>query len=364
MDSRNLGSDEVEISFDELNEMLSGTDEFEIDIDEFIEENDETDQADIQSDYQYMDLSEEIERMRECLSKKEYLQAFSYAALIRKSDYSGYKDEIDECYRLCAENDVMDAVIHEAKQYIRQCAGRIVPEAFPSLKRSGLAGYIKSFRWLADCYYYGIGCEKDIEVAEHFYLEGMLFDNDEYCRTQYNLLRPEISEYGGEDELKRVMKAIAGENSNKCYARIRIAELIMEGRIREYAPSSAYVILKNQNYWSDTPQNKLGECVLYGIGCAAEPIVANCILLRAQDDLKSMIYRFVTRDAREMIEETYHDKAYYENELKNTERLIEEAQAAIVKRDEYEVFRMYGMDDENIIFYQWEETEPLCIERR
>ena len=80
----------------------------------------------------------------------------------------------------------------------------VEPGAFQYLQKLSEIGYIRSFRWLGDCYQFGIGCVRDPKKAERCYFEGMLFDKNEYCKSWYAQMRPELEDYEGDDFLKNL----------------------------------------------------------------------------------------------------------------------------------------------------------------
>ncbi len=111
----------------------------------------------------------------------------------------------------------------------------VEPGAFQYLQKLSEIGYIRSFRWLGDCYQFGIGCARDPKKAERCYFEGMLFDKNEYCKAWYAQMRPELEDYEGDDFLKNLVRTMVFGNGwdSEC-AKVRIAEFIMDGVIKEY----------------------------------------------------------------------------------------------------------------------------------
>lgn len=192
---------------------------------------------------------EMLGNMRTALMEDKYSDAFYYASELKKyaSGSDDYKDIIDACYLICAEHDVEDALIYFAGKFISKGSECVFPEAFQYLKKLSDRGYIPSFRWLADCYDKGIGCEPDKGKAERLYLEGMLFGDDfrckERCERVYQGLKKKSPGTDPQDLLYYLM-GFGGWDSQKS-AMIWFAESILAGRVREYAPESGIVLLKH-----------------------------------------------------------------------------------------------------------------------
>ncbi|SEA70658.1 hypothetical protein SAMN05216349_12371 [Oribacterium sp. KHPX15] len=179
-----------------------------------------------------------VKSMHSALSDGKYETAFKLAKKLQGYSTFTNRDEIEACYKVCAEHGILEALIYQMENYIDTDKEEVNPEAFPYLYQLAELGYVKSFRWLADCYSQGIGCERDLYKSEHLYQEGMIFDCDEYCRKTYANLNLEIEEYSGNDPLMIAIKTIVCSiNEEKVdYTRIEIAKLILEGKLKEYMP--------------------------------------------------------------------------------------------------------------------------------
>ena len=130
---------------------------------------------------------------------------------------------------------------------------------------------------------------------------------------------PERKEYDGNELLGVLVKNLSDGDYLYDYERVRIAELIMDGMIKEYRPESAYALLKGNRYSDDGISSyRLGECVLTGIGTTADPIVAKQLLETAIDDME---WFFNGTWAKDMMEETYHNEKDYKDAYDNAKRL-------------------------------------------
>ncbi|MBO5597040.1 MAG: SEL1-like repeat protein [Oribacterium sp.] len=357
--------DEVEVSLEELHRMIEEGNEVEIDLDDFAAYMEEqsfksAEEAEMEAERQEYAVS-----MRESLDTGNYYKALESAKELRKRGYLLYREEIDSCYEVCAEHNVLEALVFEADKFTKRGDGRPKAEAFRYLHKLSEMGYIESFRWLADCYYYGIGCEKNWEKAEKLYFEGMLFGRNRYCYIRYFSMRPERKEYDGGELLGVLVKNLSDGDCWYDYERVRIAELIMDGMIKEYRPESAYALLKGVRYSDDgISAYRLGECVLTGIGTTADPIVAKQLLESAIDDMEWVVRDFNDEWAKDMMEESYHDQADYIHAFENAQRLLSEAESLIKKDDGLDMIVLHdGETDEDQIYDDWYEEKPLFIKR-
>lgn len=279
--------------------------------------------------------------------------------------YSSYRQEIEGCYEKCAVNDVFEALVYEADKYTKRGDGRVRPEAFQYLYKLNEMGYIESFRWLADCYYRGVGCERDLQKAEKLYFEAMLFDYSVYSKEMYMRFHPELHDYTGDDLLKRLIQCYAydiGGDSN--FARIKIAELIMDGMIKEYEPETAYALLNRRYDYEGISYYRLGECILNGIGTDRDPIIALYVLEMALDDLEWIIGDFDDEWTEEMIRDSFHDEQDFINAYEETKRLIERAKQENKRMSEFDIACSHnGLLDEDEIVEEWENKDTDFIKR-
>jgi len=326
------------------------------------------------SESEIMRAEEKIEiakEMRKALKDENYATAFSLAKKLKMISPYSYGKEAEKCFKICAEHDVFEAILYMAEKYVfRQryplyCS----TEDFMNLKKLADRGYINSFRWLADCYAYGKGCERNPQMAQKYYFEGMLFGESLYCKERCIDYNWELMDYDGIDFIKMLTKKLLFADEDCCNeARIRIAELVYNGNVKEYDRESAYAIL-----WRAYPSNTgiveylLGECVLKGIGTDPDPIVAARILSEAVDGLyditepvegnKEWVNKILLESGRSLEE--------YQVALKNAESLLEEAEGKKKQLTEDEVAVAHaGLVDENQIFEKWQNAKPLFIKRR
>ncbi len=298
--------------------------------------------------------------MRDALNDRRYKAAYNKAMELMKGGYSKYRHEIEDCIMTCAENDLPEAMIYEAERYTKHGDGQAKPEAFPYLKKLSDMGYINSFRYLADCYYHGIGCERNMKAAEKSYFEAMLFDYSEHARDRYLSFHPDFEEYEGDDLIKRLIHSIAYEyRSRYRYAHSKLGELILDGKIKEYARETGFGLLCHWGYDDGISSYRLGECILYGIGTEPDAIVALMVLEAAYDDLDYIINDFDDELTQKMIAESFHEEKDFINAREETLRLIEYAKEEISKLDEYEIAKTHsGLTDPDQIYEQWMH-EPL-----
>ena len=355
-------NDEVEISLEEFRRMVEECNEIEIDLDDFADYLEELNYENVVEEEIEAECQEYSSAMRTSLKEHNYHNAFENARELKKRNYLRYKEEIDRCYEECAEHDVLEALIYEADKYTKRGDGKPKSEAFRYLYKLNEIGYIDSFRWLADCYYYGIGCEKEPKKAEKLYFEGTLFGKSRYCHIRYFSMCPERREYDGNELLGVLVKNLSDGDYLYDYERVRIAELIMDGMIKEYRPESAYALLKGNRYSDDGISSyRLGECVLTGIGTTADPIVAKQLLETAIDDME-----WISNGtwAKDMMEETYHNEKDYNDAYDNAKRLLSEAESLIKRGDGADMLMLHeGETDEDQIYADWENEKSLFIKR-
>lgn len=299
-----------------------------------------------------------VESMRSALDSENYETAYRIAKKLEESSAFSNSVEIEECYKICAEHDVVEALIYEMEQYIDKKRKTVEPEAFPYLYKLAGLGYIKSFRWLADCYKYGIGCGYDCEKAKRLYFEGMLFDNDEYCRKKYAELYLEIEEYSGNDKLINAIKIIVCSiNKNKAdYKRTEIAELILEGKLAEYRPESACALLNNiDGTFNGMTDYLLGQCLLYGIGTKINPVVAKCLF---EDAI--FYFSLILKRWDDNCSETNYLKSL---SIKKEDYLSAYDEAILLLEEAKRAENVFDDLTEDIAFEEWYKAEPLFIKR-
>lgn len=332
---------------------------------------------------EYLRIEDEITKMHEqaikvcvktmysALCDGKYQTAYKLAKKLEGFGAFSNCEEIEECYKTCAEHGVVDALIYEMEKYIDTEEEEVKPDAFPYLYQLAKVGYTKSFRWLADCYSEGIGCERDNYKAERLYKEGMIFDGDEYCRKIYANLNLEIEEYSGEDPLMIAIKTIVCSiNEEKVdYKRTEIAKLILEGNLKEYMPESAFAILKTTGLtYNGITEYLTGQCVLYGIGTEKDPIVAKYILEEAVRCLEYELKHWDdTMSVSNRIRRYAFKKEYYICALDGAKILLKQAKINEEELDKEYMERVYDgiLDDltEQIAFNKWSTANRLFIKR-
>lgn len=357
--------DYVELSLKDLHRMTEENNEIEIDLDDYFTYVEEHSYQNAEEEEMEFVCQKRAQTMRESLENKLYHKAFENAKELKHWEYSKYRDEIENCYEECAMNNVFEALVYEADKYTKRGDGIVRPEAFPYLYKLNEMGYIKSFRWLADCYYRGIGCEHDQLKAEKLYLEAMLFDDSNYSRNMYMRLKPELHDYAGDDLLKRLIQCYVCDDGEAAdFVRIKIAELILDRKIKEYEPETAYALLKRKYDYDGISYYRLGECILDGIGTERDPIIALYVLEMALGDLEWIIEDFDDEWTREMIRDSFHVEQDYIRAYEETKNLIERAKQEKNKLSEYDIVCAHnGMLDEDEIIEAWEKETTDFIKR-
>jgi hypothetical protein len=223
-----------------------------------------------------------------------------------------------------------NSLIQLAEQYITHGNGKVLPEGAPYFIRLAELGYIRYLRWAAECYNHGFGCERNEGLAAKYYFESLLFEGNELSKRALKTLRPEWAYYGGDNLVKRLIKTLlCGAKSDVEDALVKISELIMAGEIREYARDAAYIPLKRiYEAWSwDCPLKnyRLGECLLYGIGCEINPFAAVPVLMDAIDDLEYDV-EDIERGDTDWIEDTFHTASDYISALEEARNMLAQAE--------------------------------------
>ena len=351
---------DIELSVDDLHKMIDENKAIEIDLDYFIAFTEELSYKNAAEKEKEADRLELAEAMRKSLESKKYHTAFENADQLKRIGYLQFKEEIERCFEICAEHDVLDALVYEADKYTKRGGGKVRPEAYRYLYKLNEMGYIGSFRWLADCYHWGVGCKRDLQKAERLYLEAMLFDDSKYSRKMYLSLNPDLHEYAGDDLLKNLIKCCAcNVEDSSILSRIKIGELILDGKIKEYSPETAYVLLKREYYDDGLSYYRLGECILNGIGTSKDPIVALYVLEMALDVLEWMI-RFLDDEwAKKMISDAFYEERDFVEAYEKTKSLIESAKQQIDRMHEWDIFRAHGWPvvREDIMEEFWQKKE-------
>ncbi|MBO4457853.1 MAG: sel1 repeat family protein [Butyrivibrio sp.] len=293
------------------------------------------------------EVEEYYSALNDNLKQGLYNAAFECAQALRSLDFSKYMDTVISCYKKCAENDMVDAMLELVRFYIDRRSLTLKAEAFPYLKRLSELGYIESFRLLADYYYYGIGCEKDLIKASHSYFEAVLFDFDGYSREQLRNIYAHRE--WPDDTISRLIKMDVLYMENWWHARTKIAELILNGKIKEYAPETAVYLMRKLRS-DEIGGYILGECLLNGIGTDVNPVIARYILEEVKLDIE-----FGVEESEGSPYENYdYDQAYdrVTELLVDAEHKVQELQ----EKNDY-------IDEEQII-NDWENEKITTIKRK
>ena len=257
------------------------------------------------------------------------------------------------------------SLVQLAEQYIPLGDGKVLPEGAPYFIRLAELGYIRYLRWAAECYNHGIGCERDDGAAAKYYFESLLFEGSELSKCTLKSLRPEWVYYGGDSLIMRLIKTLlCGDHVED--ARFIIAELIMAGEIREYARETAYTLLKRlRGDWS-LKNYRLGECLLYGIGCEINPFAAVPVLSDAIDDLEYDVEDIERGETADWIDDTFHTASDYIAALEEARCMLAQAEQEAERL--FDPFEGYfhgsdifegDLDDyEDFRFEQFEQEEP------
>lgn len=261
-----------------------------------------------------------------------------------------------------------DSLIRLANHYIAQGNGKVVPKGAPYFIRLAELGYIRYLRWAADCYNYGIGCEHDDAMATQYYFESILFEGNEISKHALKALRPELEHYEGENLIKLLTKAILYSDKDKAEdAIVKFSEIIMAGEIREYARGAAYIPLKRiYEQWSyDCPLKimRIGECLLYGIGCESNPFAAVSILEEAIDNLGWIVEDIERGETPEWAEDSFHTASDYIEALEEAKNLFAQAESEAVRF--YEPVNGYFHNGETYDgdIYDYEEDQRELFEQ-
>lgn len=274
--------------------------------------------------------------------------------------------------------DPYDSIIREAERSCNCGEGRISSEYFPKMLELAGKGYIRSFRWLADCYAFGIGCDKDRKKAMKLYFDGMLFEKNEYCRLKFIELCPDVTKYDGAVPIRKLLREMALNKDDpnpewKFSYRCRFAQMIIDGDICGYSEVAAYCLLKN--YLPEDPDDfgfasyYLGMCLMNGTGCKADPIIAKKLFEKAyKEHEKHNIEVFWSDDDNEDEWDPY-DLCYrnLDEVMKlhdDIVRMLEISDKAVKSLNEYEIWTSHdGLTDSDDIYDAWLKEKPIFIHK-
>ncbi|MCR5376185.1 MAG: hypothetical protein K6E71_05505 [Lachnospiraceae bacterium] len=358
-----LFDDELEANFENLNDTDDVEEAQEI-LGQFLADLSAQSAESIEKEERDAKCREGAESMRTAIAAGNYDEAYANAETLRRNGYGPFQEEVEQCVRICADHDIEPAVIHVAERYMTRGDGRVLPEAFPYLKKLAEAGYIRSFRWIADCYHHGIGCEKDDNKAAKYYLEAVLFGENELSKRTLQCMRPELKDYQGDDLGKKLVRCLTfGDTKQERSARTKLAEMILDGHFGEYAAESAYGLLKRSFKYLSLDDDgiaayRLGECLLRGVGTTANPVAASFVL----DEATFQLQYEDTENAEEEEDDSMslYTLRDYKKALSNVEELQRQAERMLE-----EIAESQGSaPDDELILEEWEnESLPTHIKR-
>ncbi len=307
-------------------------------------------------------LSEEI---KEALKHEDYRKAYSAAMTLRNGGYTDNKIMIDDCIRICADQGYAEAMIYEVEHFGTKADGSVRDMAFPYLKALSELGYIDSFRMLGDCYLHGIGCEQDKKAAERCYFEAILFNCSSYAADKYLSFHPELKDYDGDNEVKKLIQSIVYDTKDVWKsAYVRLAELVMNGLFKEYNPATAYILLEGINVYDGISSYLQGECVLHGFGTEKDPVIAKILLEKAFEDIGYLLEWEGEEFETDSFKSPYYDREAYQKAFEETKRLLKEAEDQVRKMDIQEIADTHsGLTDEEQIYEAWRNKHTRFITR-
>lgn len=297
-----------------------------------------------------------LDNMHSALNDGKYYDAFVFAKKLHAHEYAKYMDEIEACYLCCAEHNVGEALAFLTERMIYRNDGRPSPEAFPFICRLADMGYIRSFIWLAECYNWGIGCDIDREKAAKHYVESIIFGNNNRAKELYKSLNPEADYPIADEKYSGIIHSIIHSGMG-WLARVKLAEMIMEGKIKEYAPASAFALLMleyNDGYYSNDGilLLLLAQCYLNGVGTEADHFKAYIALNDAEFELDGFVEYADDGFWQNSAEESLYEAKDYTVALEKARVLLKETEEKI------------DCPDDILMTEELEKENPRWIKRR
>ena len=333
-------------------------DTVQVDINKFAEYMAEVRKKEVEMDDSDSEAEELLDVMQAHIDSGKLYEAYECARELRIINFSRYRDRIYSCFKTCADLCITDAMMEMFRLLTNIRTGEIKPEAFPYIQRLSKMGYIESFRWLGDCYYSGIGCTKDISRAGLCYFEAVLFDSDRHSRLQLQKIYKNSGLNNVDDIMSKIMKSLIIDNGYQATARVKVAEMILDGQLSGYEPETAYYLLKNNDSYDGIRDYKLGECLLNGLGTETNPVTALDILWNAQWQVELTIDELEDKDIQNEIQNGFHGNYDFEEVLENINEMMKEAETKIRKLREEQ-----GCIDEEQILDDWEKEKISWIRR-
>ena len=158
------------------------------------------------------------------------------------SEFDEVKEEFFSFCAYCAKKKNIDAIYFYEEYLSRE--KDVSYEEFELLEILEKRNYITYFDRLGDCYYYGIGCECDYEKAKQAYIKEILYKGNFKCLLELEHIY-EIQDNVAEP--KGIIKELieAEDYESACKIRIRIVNMIFEGKVKEFNSRQAYYMLKD-----------------------------------------------------------------------------------------------------------------------
>ena len=291
---------------------------------DFDEEEAEREEELSEEDIEAYELSIE---MKDHLIREEYNLAMECANQLSIIHYTLYINDIMDCYKKCAREGNVEALLSCESRLKSQ--GKVVAEEFYYLSELVKKGYIKAFDRIGDCYYYGIGCAVDLEMAKKMYINGILFTDNQRCKNMLEQIAKDAEKPGVYSNLLTTDYWKANKD------RTTIANKIFDGEVKEYNTQAAYFIYKDiytqVGYFYEDEETKYGSKPLYnlalclkdGIGTTKDAYVAYRLFDEALEAY------MVNLPEDEEMNEKWQDELVYQMEL------IEKEYASDL--DDYEV---------------------------
>ena len=303
--------------------------------------------------------------MKAYLEAKDYASARRCADIIRTDSFYEFKEELNNCYFVCAEHGDLEALLY--CQSMQKRTGHPTVSESRYLKVLAKSGYILAFDRLGDCYLKGIdnpdvkipvsgqegyymvpmcpgeeyrrhpGYGADLKNALTCYLKGVIFTDDNYCYRQV------LSLSGGFEKMKKTFPEdiwkLFDEKEEFGIARVRLANKIYNGEVKEFPPAASYLIYKDLYLSNCIPTYEktaltgmtaiynLFTCLKEGIGTKRNPYAALYVLSDAihtcelEMDLKKPEWVAIYKD---LLDALIRMDSVYEiiDDSANTNRLI------------------------------------------
>lgn len=311
-------------------------------------------QKKIEEEEQNEQCQESFRNMQAAINNGKYNDAFVFAKELQKRAYTAFQDEIEACYLCCAEHDVREALVFLTERMIYRNDGKPTAEAFPYICRLADMGYIRSFLWAAECYDWGIGCSINRREAAKYYAEAILFENNARAKERYKKLDL-AHDYPVADKAvwAALYHILRGEMG--WMARVKFAELIMEGNIKEYDPAAAFAVLLSGYGRINGDEEgiyylRLAECYLYGIGVETDYSMAY-VLLEFADFLLECLVEDSDWGWQEGSGESIYEAKDYVAALEKVKLLLKETEEKV------------DCPDDMMLFDEIETVKPQWIKR-